>query len=434
MSSVQMIWKLNSGADRRVRSGHPWVFSSEVSQNMHGIAASFMIELQDNKGQFVAYGYGNPKSQIIFRALSFLQSDKNFADMGFLVEKVLKAWRAKKSIGFNKSFRMCYGEADFFPGLVIDYYKVNDGKASVGQVFALQILTAGASTLIKDPSDFIKRLALQAQHEGLTQMSWDQTAVVLRNDVGVRKLEGLPIEEPNVLKSFSFDLKSILIELPNVLMSCDLQHGQKTGFFLDQTHNIFLVCEILKRKLQAWPKNLEKKICILDLCCYVGHWSSQLSAVAKNLGFEVQVDLVDVSKTALAFAADNARRAGADQVTVHELDVMEGLAAFASQSYDVVIADPPAFIKAKKDIPIGRHAYLKLNTQAFRLAKPEGLVASCSCSGLLTEEDFKETLRKAISRHVPESRCIARGGHAGDHSTLMQFPEGHYLKMFVHQA
>ncbi len=432
--SASVVWKLRTGADKRIRSGHPWVFSNELAASPKGHHPGGVVELQDAKGQFLAYGYGNPHSLIAFRALSFSSQDKNPQDYLFLQKKILSAWAVRKSSGFKGSFRLCFGESDYFPGLVLDYY-LTEQKGQRYQVFAAQVVTAGISEAIKDVAEFFKGLVMLAKEQGLSDFSWEQTAVVLRNDVGIRKLEGLTVDASKVIKN----IEGVHLEHIDILlnaaadedlvpMACDLVEGQKTGFFLDQTHNIFLAVNLFKK----WAvQNKIKTVRVLDLCCYVGHWSTQISKAMKSIGVEVEVHLVDVSKTALAFAKENAQRQGA-QVTVHEMDVLEGLVNLPRGHFDIVIADPPAFIKAKKDIPIGKHAYVKMNTQAFRVAKKNGFVASCSCSGLLEEEEFRDAIRKAALRNTSEVRSVLRGGHAADHPTLMQFPEGFYLKMYVH--
>jgi 23S rRNA (cytosine1962-C5)-methyltransferase len=293
-----------------------------------------------------------------------------------------------------------------------------------------QVTKAGMDQAITDVEGFFKGLTEKAKAQGFSEFDWDQTAVVLRNDVGVRKLEGMTANEVKVIKDLSnIDLSHVEILLNAagdegvIKMSCDLKEGQKTGFFLDQTHNIYLAVNLFKN----WAKQQKTKtIKVLDLCCYVGHWSTQITRALKAEGFEVEISLVDVSKSALAFAKENAEREGA-KVTVHEMDVLEGLVNLPTQQYDIVIADPPAFIKAKKDIPTGKAAYIKMNTHAFRLAKKNGFVASCSCSGLLEEEEFRDAIRKASLRNYSEVRSVLRGGHAADHPTLMQFPEGFYL-------
>jgi 23S rRNA (cytosine1962-C5)-methyltransferase len=142
---------------------------------------------------------------------------------------------------------------------------------------------------------------------------------------------------------------------------------------------------------------------------------------------------VDISKKALDIAYKNVARNGA-QVVTKELDVMSNLSEIQEKHFDIVIADPPAFIKAKKDLPTGRHAYLKMNTAAFKFAKPGGLVVSCSCSGLFEEEMLKEVIEKSIRRNGLRARCVLHGGHSADHPVLLGFTEGFYLKMFVHHV
>ncbi len=429
------VWKLRQGADRRIRSGHPWVFSNELDASPKGHEPGAPVELQDSKGQFVARGYGNPHSLIAFRALSFQSQEKEPTSSAFLQNKLLQSWRSRLTTGFRGSFRLSFGESDYLPGLVLDYYLIETSSGRA-QVFAAQFVTAGLDRAVQNHQDFFKELVEKAVGEGLTSIPWEKTAVVIRNDVGIRKLEGLTVQEPFTVKEIpGVDLShvDILVNAAGdegvVKMACDLKEGQKTGFFLDQTHNIFLAVNLFK----SWAKTRKQKtIRVLDLCCYVGHWSTQITRALKAQGCDVEVTIVDVSETALAFAKKNAEREGA-QVIVKEMDVMEGLTNMAAQHYDLVIADPPAFIKAKKDLPTGQHAYLKMNTQAFRVVKKEGFVVSCSCSGLLTEEDFREAIRKSVLRNQVEARGVLRGGHAADHPTLPQFPEGFYLKMYTHQ-
>lgn len=431
-------WKLKPGADRRIRAQHPWVFSNELAQSPKGHTAGMPVRLVDTKGQFVASGYGNPNSLIAFRALSFDSKIDNPCSMDEIVSQVVSSWGHRSVLGYSLSFRLIYGEGDFLPGLVIDRYVVEaDGKRI--QVFACQILAAGIheSIALSDQilMRFFNRVVEETEIAKLNDFTWEKTAVVMRNDVQVRRLEGMEVEEPRVLKEVSgFDLRQADILIPAVYgggdpikMRCDLIDGQKTGFFLDQVHNISLLC-----KQVALSSGWEKPVRILDLCCYVGHWSAQLARTFKAMGIPVETTVVDVSEPALAFAKLNAEREGA-QVFVQKLNVLEQLAALPEKHFDIVIADPPAFIKAKKDVPTGRHAYLKMNTSAFRLAVRGGWVVSCSCSGLLNEEDLMDVVAKSLRRLELQGRCLVRGGHSADHPNLMAFPEGFYLKMFLHQ-
>ncbi len=424
------IWRLRQGADRRIRSGHPWIFSNELAESPKGHTPGSPVTLLDSKGSFLASGYGNPHSLIAFRALNFDSHVDDCCTPEFLMDRLLKTWWQRKSLGYTASFRLCYGEGDFTPGLVIDRYLVHqDGKKF--QVLAVQILTAGISYILKQPEKFFEEVIKEAKERGLIELSWENTAVVLRNDVNIRKLEGMSSEAARVIKEVpGLNLVAAEIEIANgVLMTTDLIEGQKTGFFLDQAYNIGLLCDRLEKMEFA-----EKRVRILDLCCYVGQWSTQLTRVLKARGFDVEVTLVDVSESALAFAKKNVEKQNADVVNVRKADVMNDLGSLPDRYFDIVIADPPAFIKAKKDVPTGRHAYLKLNSAAFKLVRKGGLVVSCSCSGLFEESEMMDVLKKAIARGETESRCILHGGHSPDHPVLLSFSEGFYLKMFVHHV
>jgi 23S rRNA (cytosine1962-C5)-methyltransferase len=431
------IWKVRKGAEKRIRAKHPWVFSNELDKSPKGHTPGNPVLLMDSEDRFLAAGYGNPNSLISFRALSFNPSEKDFFSIRSLVGKVIEAWKVRKSLGFHQSFRLCYGEGDFLPGIVIDRYvgapSGNDKQSAPKnrvQVLVFQILTFGVHNLLGDTHEFAKQLCEAAFEQKLSEFSYDQTAIVIRNDVNIRKLEGLTVENPRVLKELSnMNLTNFSIEIESDFsMSCDLIEGQKTGFFLDQVYNIQLMSNLLKRMDLAG-----RTIKVLDLCCYVGHWSSRISWELGKRGIKVEAWCIDVSETALEFAKSNVER-NSGTVKIVKTDVLADLSMIPEGQFDIVIADPPAFIKAKKDVPTGTHAYLKLNTAAFKFVKNEGLVASCSCSGLFEEEMLKSVVEKSIRRNGKSARCISHGGHSADHPVLLGFSEGFYLKMFINHV
>jgi 23S rRNA (cytosine1962-C5)-methyltransferase len=429
--------KLRSGADRRIRAGHPWIFSNELADSPKGTTPGTEVQLQDSKGGFLAYGYGNPHSLIAFRALSFDRGESEVCSPEYVQRKILKAWWLRKSLGYQQSCRMVYGEGDFLPGLVIDLYKIEqNGKR--GQALCVQVLSAGMAQILGQPAKFFQNLVEEALDNQITEFNWEQTAVVLRNDVQVRRLEGLEVEAPNMIKGIDgIDLNEVdILMAPAVResssavipMATDLIGGQKTGFFLDQAQNIQILCDLLAR-----TKFDEGVVRILDLCCYVGQWSTKIVNTLKQKGVQVEVTAADASEKALAFAKKNIERQGALCIP-KKLDVLKDLGSLPEKHFDIGIADPPAFIKAKKDIPTGRHAYLKLNSHAFKLVKSGGLLVSCSCSGLFHEAELIDVLAKASRRTEAETRCVLKGGHGADHPVLMSFAEGFYLKMFVHSV
>lgn len=427
--SQSMVWRLRPGADRRFRAGHPWVYSNELAGSPKGVEPGALIELRDGKDQFMARGYANPASLIAFRALSRDPKITEPDSAKSILESLLQAHRIRELSGLgNVSHRLCFGEADHIPGLIIDRYRV----APDAQVFVVQAHTAGAQRLLGRVQEVFQALVKKTSVAG--SPTWEKTAIVLRNDVAVRKLEGLEEEAPKVLREASgFSLREAKILVAPALgtgkpmeFETDLLMGQKTGFFLDQFANIQLAAIKLAGLRPAQGKPLR----ILDLCCYVGQWGAQLARVFKEMGVEVEVTAVDASDKALVFARKNIEAQGVRCETIRG-DVLKDLERLAQSSFDLVISDPPALIKGRKDIGPGTHAYLQLNTQVFRLVKNGGAVVSCSCSALLEEEEFTRVLAKAASRNGVDARWIGRGMQAPDHPMLTEFPEGRYLKAWI---
>jgi 23S rRNA (cytosine1962-C5)-methyltransferase len=423
------VWKLKKGMDRRFRAGHPWVYSNELSESPKGIEPGAAVLLQDPGGVPLALGYGNPKSLIAFRALTRgpLEGVDPFTS-SFLATALSSALSVRVRGGMGSaSFRLSFGEADSLPGLIIDRYLIGDSQAFVAQAH-----TAGADRLLEKLPEALQLLVAKIPGG----VSWEKTAIVYRNDLGVRALEGIRSEfsaDERVHRAVKgLDLSKALIEIapalgdgPALKFRADLVTGQKTGFFLDQAYNIALAAQKF-RALRADGRPLR----ILDLCCYVGQWSAQLARVFQSQKIAVEITAVDASQTALDLARENIEREGA-QVTVMKADVLKDLGSLEARSFDLVICDPPALIKGRKDIPAGKHAYLQLNTQVFRLIQETGAVVSCSCSGLLEEEDFIAALSKAAYRNGVKVRWVARGSQSADHPMLLEFPEGRYLKSWL---
>src|SRR5437868_8492001 len=147
-----VIWKLRQGADKRIRSGHPWVFSNELASSPKGIGPGAFIEVQDSRGQFLARGYGNPHSLISFRAVSFDPQEREPLGFASLIRKLISSWKLRQEAGFRGSFRLCFGESDFLPGLVLDYYLIEQNGRKA-QVFAAQLVTAGLDVALRETED-----------------------------------------------------------------------------------------------------------------------------------------------------------------------------------------------------------------------------------------------------------------------------------------
>lgn len=428
MNSKMAVWRLRSGLDRRFRSGHPWVYSNELTESPKGLAPGSPVELQDAGGKFLARGYGNPHSLIAFRALSRDPAVEAPHGRPYVLKTLLRASQLRARLGLSEvSHRLCFGEADGLPGLVVDRY-VLAAKGKVEQFFSVQLHTAGADLLTQDLLGLIEALV----NEG-SLGDWKRTGVLLDRDLGVRKLEGVEVAPAEVLREIpGVDLSRTKIRVASALghaakyseFEVDLRAGQKTGFFLDQWGNV----QLTAMRLSALP--VKKSIRILDLCSYVGQWGAQLGHVFKQKGVEVEVTAVDASARALEFAQRNIESQGVKCRTL-EADALKDLGQLEDRSFDLVICDPPALIKGRKDLPTGTHAYLQLNTQAIRLVREGGAIVTCSCSGLLEEEAFVQTLSKAAYRNKREVRWVGRGSQAPDHPVRAEFPEGRYLKCWI---
>lgn len=452
-ASNRTVWKLRKGLDRRFRAGHPWVYSNELLESPQGIEPGSAVELRDASGRFLARGYGNPKSLIAFRAISRDEENRDPLSSTFILEKLKQAWRLRVSLGLGQvSARVCYGEADGLPGLIIDRYVLE-----AGQVWVVQAHTAGADRWVPSLLEILKAWGEEDQN---LIFPWEKTAVVLRNDISVRKLEGLLEEAPRLLKEgthpslLESSLREAKIKVSAVMgniplvFQVNLVEGQKTGFFLDQFANIQLAALRFQR---FFATSGMSQIRILDLCCYVGQWGTQLARVFQESGLKVHVVAVDASAQALAFAKQNIMNQeiqgtqavqgaqgiqgtqGIQRVSCEtwKADVLKDLGQISDQSFDIVISDPPALIKSRKDIPTGTHAYLQLATQVFRIVKKGGGVVCCSCSALLEEESFLEALSKGARRNSAQVSWVGRGAQSPDHPMWLEFPEGRYLKGWI---
>jgi 23S rRNA (cytosine1962-C5)-methyltransferase len=417
------LWTLKRKAGRRFRQGHPWIFASDLLQSPKGIEKGAPVELRDESGEFLARGYGNPHSLIAFRCLSRNIGDLEPWSPVTLARKVVDAARWRQSMGLGSfSHRLVFGEGDDLPGLVIDRF-VSPGRDR--QVLVLQILTAGMEMLLVDPPAWVESWVEQA-----TGLPWAQTALVIRRDVGARRLEGLEIREPERAGA-NFDLSPFQIQVQSVNedgvgFSVDLIHGQKTGFFFDQASNVAALLAAV-RSTEFGEKH-QSPLRVIDLFCYIGQWATQIAHAMQNSGQLLETHLIDASSSALALAELNVRATGTKAI-VHERDIVEGLSGVPDG--DIVICDPPAFIKTKKDFEPGLRGYLKVNTAALQLVRPGGWFVSCSCSHHLGDLDFIDVLRRAEARSGRKVRWVAQGLQAADHPVSFSFPEGRYLKCWI---
>lgn len=369
------------------------------------------MELHDFQDRFLAYGYGHPSSQICFRKLSSRAKDKDVLSERFYVERLRVARDLRLAAGLGEvSHRWMFAEADGVPGLIIDAF------LSVGQgwLVVVQASTAGIEHSL--PNVY---LALKTFARELGDLT-----IVEAPSSKARLLEGLKVNEKRVIDGPAKDLESVAIQLQGGLtLNCDLLFGQKTGFFLDQQTNAGILRGLMRNQF----KTIERPVKILDICCYVGQWASHAAHSLKQNGVKSEVTLLDVSEAALNLAERNLR-GYADEVRVVRGDALEALGQLPGGYFDVVICDPPAFVKKKADLPQGLKAYAKLNRMALRTTTAGGLYVASSCSGLVKGDDWQEVLVEATVQAGRMFKQVALGGHAADHPVRPEFPEGTYLK------
>jgi 23S rRNA (cytosine1962-C5)-methyltransferase len=381
--------RLKRGEDRRINSGHPWVFSNEVDiarTPLATLTAGTQVRLVSERDKFLGFAYVNPHSLICARLMS--RDPQIPIDVSLLVHRLNVALALRERLSAEPYGRLVFGESDQLPGLVLDRFD---------EVVVGQIATAGMEAL---------RPAVEAAVRKVLQ----PRLLYWKSDSGARELEQLPAFSA---AAFGEAVAELHVREAGIDFVAPLADGQKTGWFYDQTANRALLGRFL-------PPGAR----VLDVCSYVGAWA--ITALKAGAG---RATCVDSSAAALQFAQRNAAAAG------HTLELLRGDAFEVLKSlhetgerFDAVILDPPAFIKRRKDIPHGQAAYRKLNQLAMNLIERDGLLVSCSCSYHLEEQQLLTAVQTAARHSARFAQVIAFGGQSPDHPVHPAIPETRYLK------
>jgi len=386
--------ELSPGRERRVLSGHPWIFSNEIANISGERAPGATAEIFAASGKFLGTGYYNPHSLIAARLLS--RSRIDIDSVAFYRERLHQALALRRSLYPDlATFRLVHGEGDFLPGLVVDKY---------GDYLSLQLLSYGMNAR--------RDLIVAALGELLSP-----AGIVARNDVAVRSLEGLD-DRVEVLRGNIPDL--IEIEEHGLAFQVSLMSGQKTGHFLDQKENHLLLKGIVAGKE------------VLDCFCYSGSWGVHAAAFGAT-----HVTCLDISERAIGLARENGTRNNvAGRMEFQTVDVFERLRSLHGEGrlFDVIVLDPPAFVKSKKALKEAEKGYLTINRRAMELLRPGGFLITCSCSFHMGRELFTDLLRGAAIQARREFRLRSIHSQAPDHPVLLAVPETEYLKCCVLQA
>lgn len=383
---------LRKDEERRLRTGHVWIYSNEIDitrSPLRGLEPGQAVEIMSSRGQWLGHAYVNPNTLIAARIVS--RDREHPLDRSLIVHRLNIALALRERLYPQPSYRLVHGEADGLPGLVVDRY---------GDVLVAQLTTAGM--------DRMREAVIEALDQVLRPK-----AIILRNDVNSRTLEGL---QTGVEVAFGEAPDHLVVHEGAARFEVPALEGQKTGWFHDQAANR----EQLTRYAQGRT--------VLDVFSYAGAWS-----IRAALAGATTVTAVDASERALDWLTANAARNGVeDRVSTLRGDAFEVLRALRAEGkhFDIVVLDPPAFIKRRKDAKEGQLAYRRLHDAALTLLSRDGLLVSASCSHHFAEEDLLRTAQAAARANDRSLQCLATG-HAGpDHPVHPAMPETAYLKAF----
>ncbi len=379
--------RLNRHGMSRWRTGHPWIYRAGVEVVEESTGSEPLARVLDPRGRFLGQALFSRESQITLRRLT-----RSEAPVG----RDLLRDRLQRAVGFRErmlpgrdAVRLVFGESDGLPGLVVDRY---------GPHLAVQFLAWGMDALAGEIAAVLEEVVSPA-------------SILARNDPSVRTLEGLG-RSVDQLRGTTPEV--VQYHEGNLALRADLRHGQKTGAFLDQVENHRLAGRMARGR-------------VLDVFTYTGGF-----ALAAAGGAE-EVVAVDSSTEALQLARGQAERNGIANVRFLEANAFDHLKELdrGGETFDMVILDPPAFAKNKRELEGALRGYKEINLRAMKLLRPGGILISCSCSYHLTEALMDDVLAAAAADVHRGFRLLERRRQAPDHPVLVGFPESLYLKCQV---
>ncbi len=383
---------LRRGEDKRLRSGHLWVFSNEVDikrSPLDGFAAGDPVTIVDAGGHAVGTGYINPGSLICAR---LLDRGCHALDRSLVVHRLNVALSLRQRIHPEPFYRLLFGESDGLPGLTVDRFD---------DVLVAQATTAGMERL--------KSVVVDA----LTA-AFKPSAIVWKNDSSAREIEGLPSYVEIAAGALP---ERTTVREAGLQFALDIVGGQKTGWFYDQRAN--------RDAMVPWVSGAR----VLDLFSYVGAWGLRAAASGAT-----EVTCVDASADAVAAIEANAAANGlASKVRAERGDAFDFLKAARAERerWDVVVLDPPAFVKRRKDFKQGALAYRRINEAAMQVLSRDGLLLSASCSYHMGRPALLEAIN-AAGRHLDRQvQVLSQLQQAPDHPIQAAIPETDYLKGFL---
>ncbi len=383
---------LNKGQERRLVQGHLWIYSNEVDTRktpLKNFTAGEQVVVHSAQGKALGIAYINPHSLICARLVS--RKTDIFLDRSLLVHRIKIALSLRERLFDKPYYRLIFGESDLLPGLVVDCFN---------NVVVVQITTAGMEQ------------QRQAIIEALEKVIKPEV-ILLRNDVKMRELEGLELYNEVALGNLP---QTIEIEENQTRFQLDPLKGQKTGWFYDHRMN--------RARVQTYASGKR----VLDLFSYAGAWGLAAATAGAS-----EVFCVDSSEQALDWLDQSAELNGFNHITSIQGNVFEVLKHLRNEKekFDIVIVDPPAFIKRKKDFKEGMNAYRRVNQMAMQLCNRDSLLVSASCSHHMPEQTLLQQIQGA-ARHLDRfAQMLERGYQGPDHQVHPAIPETAYIKSFI---
>lgn len=397
---------ISKRAELAARGGHPWIYGTEIEEAEEGIAPGDMVRVLSKKGKFVGSGFYNPHSKITVRLVSTNANDT--FDGAFWKRRAAYAVNYRRQVMRPEDYDCCrliFGEADQMPGLTVDRF---------GDVLSVQILSLGMERRKQEVLDGLITV--------LRERGMPVSCVYERNDVKIRELEGMeegkgfyrsPLLDPAAEKTV------VSICENGIVYDVDVEHGQKTGFFLDQKFNRIAAGAIARGRH------------VLDCFTHTGAFA--LNAAKAGAA---SVTALDISAEAAAMAAHNAERNGlaVEAVQADVFDFLTELDRTKRRDYDYIILDPPAFTKSSDTRYAAFRGYKEINYRAMKILPRGGYLATCSCSHFMSEALFVKMLKEAAHDAGVALRQIERRQQAPDHPIVLTVPETEYLKFFLFQV
>lgn len=389
---------LKAGREKTVLRRHPWIYSGAVADRTGALEPGDVVAVLNSKREFLGWADYSPHSQIVARIWSWDEAEK--VDETLLKQRMASSISRRKMITSiltgmaGNAIRLIYAESDGLPGLIVDRY---------ADFLVVQILTMGMERWRHAIVDGLREIT------GLSQ-------IYERSDVEVRKLEGLEPRKGVLLGTEPTGY--ISIEENSLRFLVDIQNGHKTGFYLDQRVNRFVLRSLVKDKE------------VLDCFCYSGGFTCAAAA-----GGATAITAVDSSKEALELAQKNIAINGLlnQRIEFLEADVFQVLRYFrdSDRSFDVIVLDPPKFAYTQSQVEKAARGYKDINLLAFKLLRQGGVLVTFSCSGNVDERLFQKIVAGAALDAGVDARIIQRLHQSPDHPVALHFPESAYLKGFI---